>query len=101
MPTARNGEFLSQASIDFWVGARHWSKPKPVKLPGVATLAARAGEAVTTDGRDQGQQQRRGGGADGAGGRARHGELSRGSGERSGWPSHHNLTNHTRNRSSG
>ena len=43
MPTARNGEWRSQAFIAFCVGARHWSKPYPVKLPGVATLAAWAG----------------------------------------------------------
>src|SRR3954453_1148424 len=47
MPTARNGEWSSQASIDFWVGARHWSKPNPRKLPGVTTLAVAADEAGT------------------------------------------------------
>src|SRR3954447_14709126 len=47
MPTARNGEWFSQASIDFWVGARHWSKPNPRKLPGVATLPVAADEAGT------------------------------------------------------
>src|SRR3954463_16370520 len=45
MPTARNGECLSQASIDLWLGARHWSKPKPRKLPGVATLPVAADPA--------------------------------------------------------
>src|SRR6188472_3944959 len=31
----------------FWVGAVHWSKPWPVKLPGVTRFAAPAGDATT------------------------------------------------------
>src|SRR5689334_7243510 len=38
MPTARNGLVRSQVSIVCWVGARHWSNPKPVKVPGVTGL---------------------------------------------------------------
>src|SRR3954449_11839798 len=48
MPTAQYGEPVSQASIAACVGAVHWSKPKPVKLPGVTTLAAPAGAASPT-----------------------------------------------------
>ncbi len=50
MPTARYGDCRSQASIAVWVGARHWSKPKPWKAPGVATLAGAesAGAAAPT-----------------------------------------------------
>ncbi len=43
MPAARNGDFLIQADIAAWLGASHWSKPRPVKLPGVTGLAAYAG----------------------------------------------------------
>ena len=46
MPAARYGEFLSQVFIDFWLGVRHWSKPKPRKLPGVTTFAGVAVAAV-------------------------------------------------------
>ncbi len=38
MPTARNGEWLSQRFIERWSGAWHWSKPSPVKSPGVTTF---------------------------------------------------------------
>ena len=43
MPAARNGDFLIQVHIADWLGASHWSKPRPVKLPGVTGLAAYAG----------------------------------------------------------
>ena len=48
MPTARKGECLIHASIAACVGATHWSKPWPVKSPGVdaATWAARAETVV-------------------------------------------------------
>ncbi len=42
MPTARNGDAASHASIFHCSGAWHWSKPRPVKVPGVTGLAARA-----------------------------------------------------------
>src|SRR4051812_46160156 len=38
MPTARYGEACSQASIFHCSGAWHWSKPSPVKVPGVTGL---------------------------------------------------------------
>src|SRR6185312_14849228 len=48
MPTAQYGDEVSHASMAFWVGAVHWSKPWPVKLPGVTRLAASAGDATTS-----------------------------------------------------
>src|SRR5680860_762280 len=47
MPAARNGEFRLQALIALWLGASHWSKPRPRKLPGVTGLAAYAGALNT------------------------------------------------------
>ena len=43
MPAARYGEDLIQADIAVWLGASHWSKPSPRKLPGVTGFAAYAG----------------------------------------------------------
>ena len=43
MPAARKGDFLIQVLIADWLGASHWSKPSPRKLPGVTGLAAYAG----------------------------------------------------------
>jgi hypothetical protein len=43
MPTALNGEFSIQVFIVDCVGARHWSKPYPVKSPGVTRFSAWAG----------------------------------------------------------
>src|SRR5690348_13320915 len=45
MPAARYGECLSQAFIADCFGARHWSKPKPRKLPGVTTFPVAADPA--------------------------------------------------------
>ncbi len=71
MPTARNGEALSQASILYCSGARHWSKPRPVKSPGVTGLvascaAALAGIAPAPGCRDGVGGDRRGGGLEAA-----------------------------------
>ena len=43
MPAARKGDFLIHVLIALWLGASHWSKPRPLKLPGVTGLAAYAG----------------------------------------------------------
>jgi hypothetical protein len=46
MPTARYGELFSQVVIFDWLGASHWSKPLPVKLPGVIGLPDAADTVV-------------------------------------------------------
>src|SRR6478735_9763547 len=38
MPTAENGELRSHRFIAVWLGAWHWSKPYPLKSPGVTML---------------------------------------------------------------
>ena len=72
MPTARNGEDSSQAFILYCSGVKHWSKPKPVKSPGVtgfgpsekAGWARPQGQAESKrHSGDKGADKRHGGGA--------------------------------------
>ena len=88
MPTAEKGDFFHHASIADWVGAMHWSKPWPVKSPGVASAIwrweARRGAVVASpalagadatvgaaeEQREDARARRRMGDSGGAGGRA-------------------------------
>ena len=77
---------MIHASIAAWVGATHWSKPWPVKSPGVAAaiwaaLAIRALGGRVRHGRRRDREERAGeddGGAEGGGdelaGTATHGD---------------------------